>query len=462
MQEVNGLRVSSGSSVNPKGLTSFDHTTYHNNLQVAVEGCCHGELDKIYETLKYIEGTDGRKIDLLICCGDFQAVRNLDDLECMACPPKYRHIQTFYKYYSGEKRAPYPTLFIGGNHEAANYLWELYHGGWAAPNIFFLGYAGVINFGGLRIGGLSGIFKKHHYNLGHYEHPPYDGDSLRSAYHIRNLEVHRLLKIRQHMDIFLSHDWPVGIAHHGDKQALIRHKPYLADEIENFTLGSLPARELLDTLQPDYWFSAHLHTKFAAVVQHPSPRPHNASGITKFLALSKCLPGQRFLQVLEFPNATGQKAFAYDPEWLAIVKQTHADLNLSRRRLNITSQQVQSVTDEEICKAEQLMLKKCGASGLVPQNFVETAPPHFVNTKHRGSMPQVELWNPQTEEFLGMLELTYNLQHNEMSNNAFGSHQYYNTEEIELADSEEGLETLPAVAAILGIENPEDIDLPSD
>lgn len=40
-----------------------------------------------------------------------QAVRNMDDLETMACPPKYRDIQTFYKYYSGEKVAPFPTLF---------------------------------------------------------------------------------------------------------------------------------------------------------------------------------------------------------------------------------------------------------------------------------------------------------------------------------------------------------------
>lgn len=40
-----------------------------------------------------------------------QAVRNMDDLECMACPPKYRHIATFYKYYSGASKPPYPTLF---------------------------------------------------------------------------------------------------------------------------------------------------------------------------------------------------------------------------------------------------------------------------------------------------------------------------------------------------------------
>jgi hypothetical protein len=40
--------------------------------QIAVEGCCHGELDKIYETLTALEEREGRKVDLLICCGDFQ------------------------------------------------------------------------------------------------------------------------------------------------------------------------------------------------------------------------------------------------------------------------------------------------------------------------------------------------------------------------------------------------------
>lgn len=80
-------------------------------LQIAVEGCCHGELDQIYETMQRLEDEEGKKIDLLISCGDFQAMRNLDDMETMACPPKYRQMGTFYKYYSGEKVAPYPTLF---------------------------------------------------------------------------------------------------------------------------------------------------------------------------------------------------------------------------------------------------------------------------------------------------------------------------------------------------------------
>ena len=34
-----------------------------------------------------------------------------------------------------------------------------------APNIFYLGNAGVVKYGGLRIAGLSGIYKEPHYEL---------------------------------------------------------------------------------------------------------------------------------------------------------------------------------------------------------------------------------------------------------------------------------------------------------
>lgn len=46
-----------------------------------------------------------------------------------------------FRYYSGEKKAPVLTIFIGGNHEASNHLQELPYGGWVAPNIYFLGRA---------------------------------------------------------------------------------------------------------------------------------------------------------------------------------------------------------------------------------------------------------------------------------------------------------------------------------
>ena len=91
-------------------------------MRIAIEGCTHGELEKTYETIAGIEEQSGHKIDLLLCCGDFQATRNLADLRCMAVPDKYKDMCSFYKYYSGEKVAPVLTIFIGGNHEASNYL----------------------------------------------------------------------------------------------------------------------------------------------------------------------------------------------------------------------------------------------------------------------------------------------------------------------------------------------------
>ena len=40
-----------------------------------------------------------------------QAVRNKDDLECLACPPKYRDLKSFWRYYTGAATAPFPTIF---------------------------------------------------------------------------------------------------------------------------------------------------------------------------------------------------------------------------------------------------------------------------------------------------------------------------------------------------------------
>ena len=91
-------------------------------MYIAIEGCCHGELDNIYDTIKVIEKQKSIKVDMLICCGDFQAVRNGHDLECMAVPQKHRKMQTFWQYYQGIKKAHVLTIFIGGNHEASNYL----------------------------------------------------------------------------------------------------------------------------------------------------------------------------------------------------------------------------------------------------------------------------------------------------------------------------------------------------
>ncbi|RXG68695.1 Lariat debranching enzyme [Armadillidium vulgare] len=301
-------------------------------MHIAIEGCAHGELDIIYNTIKRLEDMHKFKIDLLLCCGDFQSVRNEGDLRCMAVPPKYMQMQDFHRYYSGEMKAPILTIFIGGNHEASNYLQELPYGGWVAPNIYYLGYAGVVQVGDLRIGGLSGIYKGSDYMKGHFEKSPYNGSTMRSVYHIRNLEVFRLKQLSGKTNIFMSHDWPRGIYHHGNVEELLRYKEHFRKEISDNSLGSRPAEDLIKKMKPQYWFSGHLHVKFAALLDHKGSNGKNGYRVTKFLALDKCLPRREFLQVLELPSTTPKKIeLKHDAEWLTILRLTNHLLNTTSK-----------------------------------------------------------------------------------------------------------------------------------
>ncbi|CAG0881388.1 unnamed protein product [Darwinula stevensoni] len=381
-------------------------------VRVAVVGCAHGELDIIYDRVRNHRGDP---IDLLICCGDFQATRNLSDLKCMAVPLKYAAMCSFYKYYSGEKQAPVLTLFIGGNHEASNHLQEFPYGGWVAPNIYFMGYAGVVQFKGLRIGGLSGIYKGHDYLTGHHEFPPYNESAKRSVYHVRNLEVFRLRQLSKAPDIMISHDWPRGVYHYGDVQQLLRFKPFFAQEIERNELGSRPAADILFELCPRYWFSAHLHCKFMSQVNHQTNTDSNEIKITQFLALDKCLPNRQFFQVMEIPSSgsSDSQDLTYDPEWLAVLKNTNHLLSVKRHinhmpgpgydgRWNFTP------TTEELEEIEKIFCNDFQ----IPQNFERTVPPY--DEKEGVNLYNVRppriLFNPQTVCFCEKLGMTDPLQ----------------------------------------------------
>ena len=363
-------------------------------LTVAVEGCLHGELDALYQALEVAESSGAcEKIDLLLICGDFQSLVDTADMSCIAMPDKYKKMGEFRDYVSGVKKAHCPTVFVGGNHEASNILQSLYYGGYVAPDIYFMGYAGCINFRGLRIGGISGIYNHRHYQMGHYEVPPYNADSLRSVYHIRELEVLRLSKLsRNRMDVMMSHDWPQGVWNYGNVEALLRKKSFLRDDMQSGRLGCAPLMTLMATTQPKFWFAAHLHCKFAAVVPWAASEEAKTSGggdgslqamdvapvatcspcnpvCTRFLALDKVLPGRDFLQLLSLePQAEaeteaedgGVGAIEYDPEWLAILRKTHHLLDTGRHRVHLpTSSGGEGdplcATEEEVEQTRALM-----------------------------------------------------------------------------------------------------------
>lgn len=370
-------KPSSSSSSNVTTANASSSTNMNTSqppLHIAIEGCAHGELDKIYDECAKHEQEEGKKIDFLICCGDFQSIRSGDDLqredlESIHIPKKYLSTGDFPKYFSSEKKAPILTLVIGGNHEASNFLFEQYYGGFLCENIYYLGHSGVINVGGITIAGLSGIFKIHDFQR-LYPVPPYHGDEgqIRGAYHVRRFEIEKLKMLvvndnnnnqsddnnhhnnktgsinnnensgKKNIDIFISHDWPVGVTDFGDVDDLLRKKPYFKEDIEKKELGNPHTMELLSLLQPRYSFAAHLHVRFKALI-------HHAQGHTEFLALDKCVRHTKeFLQFMNIlPQVqlgheqqqplrdpfTNQLIIYHDPDWIEIVRKTHVNVPLS-------------------------------------------------------------------------------------------------------------------------------------
>ncbi|CAI4230015.1 unnamed protein product [Auanema sp. JU1783] len=385
-------------------------------IKVAVVGCSHGELDVIYGTLEEIERQNGFKFELVLCCGDFQSVRNYGDLQHMHVPDKFKALNTFYKYYSLEKTAPILTVFIGGNHEASGYLSELPYGGWVAPNIYYMGFASVINFAGLRIAGLSGIFKEKDYHKGHFERPPYDRYSdIVSTYHVRNFDIWRLKQMKpkendknkNSVDVMLTHDWPCGITDFGNVNNLLRFKPHFAEDIEANKLGNPGTMMLLYDIKPCYWFAGHLHAYFPALVPHAAKNEGERPDPTRFLALDKPIPRRHFVHTVELEvDANATTDLKYDSNWIAILKSTDHLTSTDYKQTYLPSSHSNERFDFRPTD-EELSIMETYGDLTIPKNFRPTAPPVFTESLSTSDQsPSLYYKNPQTTEFCSRFNIT--------------------------------------------------------
>ncbi|SCM13097.1 RNA lariat debranching enzyme, putative [Plasmodium chabaudi adami] len=372
---------------------------------VAVVGCTHGELDLVYNSLYRLEEENNFKVNLLICCGDFQSIRYNLDNDSLNVPNKYKKEENdFTKYFTGEKKAKILTIFIGGNHEAMNVLKQLYYGGWVAPNIYYLGYSNVLNINGIRIGSLSGIYKKYNFYKKYDECYPYNDISKVSAYHIRKYEIEKLKILKNKLDIIVTHDWPNNIEKHGDLNELLKRKPFFKTEILSSTLGNPQTEILLNKLKPNFWFAAHLHVKYSSIYIHS-----DKINYTKFLSLDKAEPHRHFIQILNFekvenclrlktdhipkplesapqnvdtPSGEVEKEEAergdaekgeaekenyylcYDMEWLAIIKANHHLISInSDKDYNLEELAYPTNEDFEFVKEKLKKLKQISING---------------------------------------------------------------------------------------------------
>ena len=284
-----------------------------NTLNIIVTGCIHGCMDKMYKDIQDFEKEKKIKIDLVLCTGDFECMRNEKDLEFLSCPEKYREMGNFHQYYNSKVHSPYLTIFIGGNHEASNYLEENYYGGYVAENIYYLGRSGVINVKGIRIAGISGIFNKFDYFRGHFENDENDikGDK-KSIFHLREFEVAKMSYIKSHIDIFMTHDWPTNLINEKDKNKIFKLRPHFKEEIKAGTLGSFPGEFLLQYLKPNYFICGHMHFYYTTEIND-----------TEIFAFDKCLNKRHYFDFIEVKQSINNidkedNNIYVDSEWMAI------------------------------------------------------------------------------------------------------------------------------------------------
>ena len=282
-------------------------------LNIIVTGCIHGSMDKMYKDIQQYSSSKNKKIDLVLCTGDFESMRTNNDLKFLSCPEKYREMGDFHKYYTSEIKSPYLTIFIGGNHEASNYLERNYYGGWVAPNIYYLGRSGLINVKGIRIGGVSGIFNKHDYFRGNYEQNEKDinGDK-KSIFHLREFEIAKMSHIKNKIDIFMTHDWPTNLVSDEDKEKVFTIKPHFKKDILEGVLGSFPGEFLLKYLKPNFFICGHMHFYY-----------NNKINETEIYAFDKCLDKRKYFGLIEVKKSLismdiNDNNIYIDPEWMAI------------------------------------------------------------------------------------------------------------------------------------------------
>eukprot|EP01126_Amoeba_proteus_P043403 TRINITY_DN4761_c0_g2_i8.p1 TRINITY_DN4761_c0_g2~~TRINITY_DN4761_c0_g2_i8.p1 ORF type:complete len:448 (+),score=80.20 TRINITY_DN4761_c0_g2_i8:78-1421(+) len=365
------------------------------SINIAVVGCTHGQLDEIYQSINEIEEKQKKKVDLVLCCGDFEAVRNEHDLSCLSGPTKYHVFKDYHKYYTGVCRAPVPTIFVGGNHEAVNHLKELYYGGWVAPNIYFLGYSGVVNFGGLRIAGFSGIYKPYDFQKGHYEAEPYDDNSRRSAFHVRKFELFKLKQVLSPIDIFMSHDWP--------KEVVTRDSEiseHILQQVKDGSFGCIQYTELLKIHKPRWWLSGHMHTNFQTEFEHSD------GSSTKFLARTKVDYSDYLGFISVLPTRPGAMEISYDLEWLGILK-TFSELI---PRTN-TTVQLPKKMDSRKLNSNIRWVENNILDLRVPTNFEITVRPHLPVPPSAEFFKRIQNLddscptNPQTTVFVNKLDI---------------------------------------------------------
>jgi predicted phosphodiesterase len=232
-------------------------------LLVVGVGDIHGRFHRVEAWMDVLEAARGRPVDLVLAVGDVEAFRRPDDHRRKAA--KRAMPAEFAEYADGTRRMKRPLYFIAGNNEDFEALHHAPEGFELAPNVHYLGRAGVRQLQGLRIGYLSGIHAPRF-----FDQPlrrPISLDTSKQAGYFRAPEVERVSGLRD-LDLFLVHEWPRGIVQRARDEKLGTERP-----LPSYWIGNPITRRLVDTIRPRWVLCGHSHKGFAVSLGGEGTRP---------------------------------------------------------------------------------------------------------------------------------------------------------------------------------------------
>ncbi len=227
------------------------------SLLVAGVGDIHGRFQRVETWLDVLAEARGRPVDMVLAVGDVEAFRHADDLKRKAA--KRGMPAEFAEYADGVRAMKRPLYFIAGNNEDFEALHDAPEGLQLAPNVHYLGRAGLKELHGLRVGYLSGIHAPRF-----YEQPlkrPRSLDTAKQAGYFRAPEVEKVAALRD-LDLLLVHEWPRGLPQRAQEQGELppgRTLPF-------YWLGNPITRRLVETVHPKWLLCGHSHRAFAATL----------------------------------------------------------------------------------------------------------------------------------------------------------------------------------------------------
>lgn len=254
------LKIQKQKSIPPSNGLEMDR-----NFIFAAVGDTHGHMHAMVRLLAGREQRLNKALAFVLQVGDFEPHRHETDLATMAAPTKYKKLGDFSSYARGASAFPWPIYFIGGNHEPYGFLDANPQGFELVHNCHYLGRVGLVEQYGLRIAGVSGIYREDVFKQPRPDAADIEKISNKQFAYFNEQDIDQALALDP-VDILMLHDWPSNIIAPADAGQFEQQRR----SVTYHEVGNGYARFLVDTLRPKLVLCGHMHKPYRTSIQHPT------------------------------------------------------------------------------------------------------------------------------------------------------------------------------------------------